>query len=164
MTSTLAPLPALGSALHPVLPIKGGIWLLWPLLTSARSPQGLLQEALLGSCGRLLWLIHTFRCGPQSGSQTASDTSRMPVEQISPDKDVNCGDTTAAFTLSPESWALVCCADFPFEVTLYAISVRRLIALHSGFLWTPLTVPPPATRRDLRTCPSARISVNDINH
>jgi len=37
---------------------------------------------------------------------------------------------------SPEPWALVCCATLPFEVALYAISVRRLIALHSDFLQT----------------------------
>jgi hypothetical protein len=47
---------------------------------------------------------------------------------------VNFPYTTAACTLSPESWALVCCATLPFEVALYAISIRRLIALHSGFL------------------------------
>jgi hypothetical protein len=32
---------------------------------------------------------------------------------------------------------LVCRATLPFEVALYAISVRRLIALRSGFLQTP---------------------------
>ena len=42
----------------------------------------------------------------------------------------------AAFTLSPESGALSCCADLPGDWALYAISVRRLIALHSGFLQT----------------------------
>jgi len=35
-----------GSALHPVLSIKTGIWLLWPLLTSARSPYKLSHKAL----------------------------------------------------------------------------------------------------------------------
>jgi hypothetical protein len=58
------------------------------------------------------------------------------VGQISPDKDVNCGYTTAAFTLSPEPGASSCCADLPGDWALYAISVRRLIALHSGFLRT----------------------------
>ncbi len=61
---------------------------------------------------------------------------QVPVGQISPDKDVNCGDTTAAFTVSPESGASLCCANLPGDSALYAISVRRLIALHSGFLQT----------------------------
>jgi hypothetical protein len=58
------------------------------------------------------------------------------VGQISPDKDVNCRYTTAAFTLSPEPGASSCCADLPGDWALYAISVRRLIALRSGFLRT----------------------------
>ena len=40
--------------------------------------------------------------------------------------------TTAAFTLSPESGASLCCANSPGDWALYAVSVRRLIALHSG--------------------------------
>jgi hypothetical protein len=79
---------------------------------------------------RVRWQLHPFRDGPQSDSH--SKTGR-PVGQISPDKDVNFCYTTAAFTLSPEPRALVCCATLPFEVALYAISVR-LIALRSGFL------------------------------
>jgi len=59
-----------------------------------------------------------------------------PVGQISPDKNVNCCYTTAAFTLSPESWASLCCANLPEDWALYAISVRRLVALRSGFLRT----------------------------
>ena len=64
------------------------------------------------------------------------------VKQISPDKNVNFHYTTAAFTLSPESRALSCCtlkgrpADLPGDWALYAISVRRLIVLHSNFLQT----------------------------
>ncbi|MDI6777454.1 MAG: hypothetical protein QMD03_09545, partial [Syntrophales bacterium] len=58
------------------------------------------------------------------------------VEQVSPDKNVNCRCTTAAFTLSPESGASLCCANSPGDRALYAVSVRRLIALHSGFLRT----------------------------
>lgn len=58
------------------------------------------------------------------------------VGQISPDKTVNFRDTTAAFTVSPESWASSCRADLPGDSALYAISVRRLIALRSGFLRT----------------------------
>jgi hypothetical protein len=49
---------------------------------------------------------------------------------------VNYRYTTAAFTLSPESWASLCCANSPGDWALYAVSVRRLIALHSGFLQT----------------------------
>ena len=56
--------------------------------------------------------------------------------QISPDKNVNFRYTTAAFTLSPESGALPCGADLPGDWALYTVSVRRLIALHSGFLQT----------------------------
>jgi hypothetical protein len=41
-----SPLPALSSALHPVPPIRGGIWLLWPRLTSAQSPHKFPHEAL----------------------------------------------------------------------------------------------------------------------
>jgi len=60
----------------------------------------------------------------------------MPARQISPDKNVNCHYTTAAFTLSPESWASTCCAGLPGDQALYAVSVRRLIVLHSNFLQT----------------------------
>ena len=58
------------------------------------------------------------------------------VGQISPDKNVNFRYTTAAFTLSPESRALLCRANSPGDWALYAVSVRRLIALHSDFLRT----------------------------
>jgi len=36
--------------------------------------------------------------------------SHGQVGQISPDNNMNCGYTTAAFTLSPEPWASLCCA------------------------------------------------------
>ena len=58
------------------------------------------------------------------------------VRQISPDKDVNFHYTTAAFTLSPESGASICCAILPGDWALYAVSVRRLIVLRSDFLQT----------------------------
>ena len=61
---------------------------------------------------------------------------RPQAGQISPDKDVNFRYTTAAFTLSPEPWASLCGANLPGDWALYAISVRRLIALHSDFLQT----------------------------
>jgi len=60
------------------------------------------------------------------------------VGQISPDKNVNCGYAAAAFTLSPEPGASLCCANLPGDWALYAISVRRLVALRSGFLRTVL--------------------------
>ena len=60
----------------------------------------------------------------------------MHVEQVSPDKNVNCRYTTAAFTLSPEPWASLCRANLPRNRALYAVSVRRLIALRAGFLRT----------------------------
>ena len=62
---------------------------------------------------------------------------RPQAGQISPDKNVNFRYTTAAFTLSAEPWASSCGADSPADWALYAVSVRRLIALHSGFLQTP---------------------------
>jgi hypothetical protein len=61
---------------------------------------------------------------------------RPQAGQISPDKDVNFRYTTAAFTLSPESRASLCRANLPGDWALYAVSVRRLIALHSDFLQT----------------------------
>ena len=59
-----------------------------------------------------------------------------PVGQISPDKNVNFHYATAVFTLSPESRALLCGANLPGDWALYAVSVRRLIALRSDFLQT----------------------------
>ena len=82
---------------------------------------------------RVRWQFHPFRDGPQSDSH--SDNGR-PVGQISPDKDVNFRYTTAAFTLSPEPRASLCCANLPGDWALYAVSVRRLIALRSDFLRT----------------------------
>jgi len=76
------------------------------------------------------------------------------VRQISPDKDVNCRYTTAAFTLSPESGASSCCADLPGDWALYAVSVRRLIALPEASSRRSLTVPP---------LPSASIWANDLS-
>ncbi len=57
---------------------------------------------------------------------------RPPVEQAVPDKNVICHYTTAAFTVSPKPMALSCGADLPGDLALYAVSVRRLIALRSG--------------------------------
>ena len=55
---------------------------------------------------------------------------------ISPDKNANCSCATSAFTSEPEPWALVCGATLPDPSALYAVSVRRLTVLNSGFLST----------------------------
>ena len=68
------------------------------------------------------------------GSLTKQISSR--VRQISPDKNVNFHYATAAFTLSPESGASLCGASLPGDWALYAVSVRRLTVLRSGFLRT----------------------------
>ena len=49
---------------------------------------------------------------------------------------VNFPCTTAAFTFPSIRWASSCCADLPLGRALYAISVRRLAGLASGFLRT----------------------------
>jgi len=67
---------------------------------------------------------------------------RPPVEQTSPDKDVNCCYTTAAFTVSAEPRALLCCANSPADSALYAVSVRQLIALPYASSRQNLTIPP----------------------
>ena len=85
--------------------------------------------------------------------------SHSHVGQISPDKNVNCGYTTAAFLvacgdyptclrqaslLNPGFRCVACLcvrtqtgANLPGDWALYAISVRRLVALRFGFLRTP---------------------------
>jgi hypothetical protein len=78
---------------------------------------------------RIRWRFHPFQDGPQSDFHNPNERQ---LRQISPDKNVNYRYTTAAFTLSPESWASLCCANSPGDWALYAVSVRRLIALHSG--------------------------------
>ena len=41
-----------------------------------------------------------------------------------------------AFTSESEPWSLACCATLPDPSALYAVSVRRLTVLRSGFLPT----------------------------
>ncbi len=54
--------------------------------------------------------------------------------QISPGKNMIFPCTTATFTIPQRSgWASSCCADSPWGSALYAVSVRRLAGLHSGF-------------------------------
>ena len=59
--------------------------------------------------------------------------------------------TTAAFTLSLEPWASSCGADLPGDWALYAVSVRRLMDLHSGL---PLLSVALAFRLALRFVPA----------
>ena len=93
-------------------PCDNVLRLLWPLLTPAQSPCMLPYRALSRT-----------QALPQTG-------------QASPDKNVICHYTTAAFTLSPKPWVSSCGADSPGNWALCAVSVRRLIALYSGFLQT----------------------------
>ena len=75
-----------------------------------------------------------------------SSTRRLPVVplpvlrvhgiEVSPDKNANCNCTASAFTPGPEPKASVCCATLPGPLALYAVSVRRLTVLLSGFLST----------------------------
>ena len=58
------------------------------------------------------------------------------ASRVSPDKNANCNCTTSAFTSAPEPWASVCCATLPGPSALYAVPVRRLTVLSSGFLST----------------------------
>ena len=69
-------------------------------------------------------------------TQDAAGITGRPVGQISPDKSMNCHYTTPAFTVAPELRASSCCANSPRASALYAVSVRGLIDLHSGFLQT----------------------------
>ena len=86
--------------------------LLCRLLTSAQSLNALLYKALPSFDGR-------------------------KAGQISPGKNMIFPYTTAAFTIPQRSgWASSCCADSPWGSAYYAISVRRLIGLHLGFLQT----------------------------
>jgi hypothetical protein len=85
------------------------------------------------------------------------------VRQISPDKDVNFCYTTAAFTLSPESRASLCGANLPGDWALYAVSVRRLIALHSGFLRTDPRGSASRSKSGIFDLPSANTFVNVFN-
>jgi hypothetical protein len=67
--------------------------------------------------------------------------------QASPDKNVNFRYTTAAFTLSQEPRALLCCANLPGDWALYAISVPRIksgAGLAHSFA---LRLPSPACRQ-----------------
>ena len=59
-------------------------------------------QSLWGGVLRLLWLMLTSAPSRQP-LQRRAFLAKRKVEQISPDKNVNCRYTTAAFTISPES-------------------------------------------------------------
>ena len=86
-----------GSGLHRVPHITVGLWLLCRLLTSVQSRHALPHSALCIRI-RVRWWFHGFRHGPQSDSHRHTPL----VEQISPDKSMNCHDTTAGFTAQRE--------------------------------------------------------------
>ena len=128
-------------ALRHVLGIIPGVWLLWPLLTSAQSHHELLQGALPLIPALLPYFAHTAKAASRYAQAcfTSGLTGflleqalRSLAGQISPDKDVNFLHTTVAFTISHEPWALLCCANLPGDLALYAVPVCLLIALHSG--------------------------------
>jgi hypothetical protein len=92
-------LPAfLGSALHPVPAITAGHSATRASADFYPFTSDVAVRRAASACGRVRWLIQGFRPGPQSGSR---GTPRPPIGQISPDKDMDCRCTTAAFTLSP---------------------------------------------------------------
>jgi hypothetical protein len=65
--------------------------------------------------------------GPLAPAEHLTEQRYAPHDrQVSPDKDVNFRYTTAAFTLSPEPWALLRGANLPGDWALYAISVPRI--------------------------------------
>ena len=145
--------------------ITPGVGLLWRLLTSAPSPsQVALQGAMRKNAACVLSMVRSHPAIASGCARTVITRWSVPgsfaerisshVGQISPDKDVNCRYKTAAFTLSPEFGASSCCADLPGDGALYAVSVRRLIALPEASSGRSITVPP---------LPSASIWANDLN-
>jgi hypothetical protein len=58
------------------------------------------------------------------------------MNEISPDKNVNCHWTIAPFTIALDLWASLCCANSPQASALYDVSVRQLPVLLSSFLQT----------------------------
>ena len=135
-------------SLHP------GVWLLWPLLTSAPSPDrftlrssmivchGLLSLSCIpkGSC-RPIAQRHAWACSTSGPSGISAMSASSHVKQISPDKDVNFHCTTAAFTVSAEPRASLCCANLPtdsaflccFCSSAHSFAVCFLQTLPNGF-------------------------------
>ncbi len=93
-----------------------------PVVEGHLSGSGLPAKALAVLCPRL-----TPRSACASGA--------------SPDKNANCSCTTPAFTSVPEPGASMRCAISPGPSALYAVPVRGLTTLNSGFLST-VSYPP----------------------
>jgi hypothetical protein len=92
--------------------------------------RGIALKDALPVCGRVLWHIQAFRVWAAFRLPNCNDTNRMPVEQISPDRNANFHDATAAFTVSPESR--------PGHVVLYLVRIRSCVLLgHSEFRQAP---------------------------
>ncbi len=68
---------------------------------------------------------------------------------------------SAAFTLSPESRASLCCANLPGDWALYAVSVRRLIASESSLTCAQASFRPRLAATPL---PSANTCANNFNN
>ena len=88
----------MGSALHPVLAITAGRLATMASADFCPFTSDVAIRRAASAYGRVRWPIQDFRSGPQSGSR---GTLRPPIGQISPDENLDCRCTTAAFTLSP---------------------------------------------------------------
>jgi len=122
--------------------LKGAIRILLVLLSMIRSHLAIATEC----AGTFISPV------ARPGSLTRQILSQ--VRQISPDKNVNFHHATAAFTLSPESWASLCGANLHGDWALYVPMKSGLIALPEASFGRSLTVPP---------LPSASTFVNMFN-
>jgi hypothetical protein len=119
--------------------------LVWPLLTSDPSRRRLLAGALCGLHGALLSsLVRGWQPaatpGPFASSAPSGINHAIPhrhADQISPGKNAMFPRTSAAFTVGPVPMGFaVMCQLASVPSAFYAVSVRRLARLHSGFLQT----------------------------
>jgi hypothetical protein len=60
----------------------------------------------------------------------------LATNEVSPEKHAHGNGTTSAWTPGPAPGASVCGATFPGPLACYAVAVRRLTVLRSGFLPT----------------------------
>ena len=120
--------------------LKGAIRILLVLLSMIRSHLAIATEC----AGTFISPV------ARPGSLTRQILSQ--VRQISPDKNVNFHHATAAFTLSPESWASLCGANLHGDWALYVPMKSGLIALPEASFGRSLTVPPPAQSPGSSTC------------
>lgn len=120
-----------------------GIWLLWLLLTSVRSHQRLLPDAL--SLPVVCCLIRSqqttaIRCAEawsSSGLTAFRDDQGFDryVEQISPNKNMNFSCTTAAFTLSPVpgGFVILCPLALETKPSMRFLSVSSQLCARASF-------------------------------